>query len=87
MIRLDFGAIIEVIKTFGFPIAVACWALYKLEKNWGKGENIKASLDNIEESLDKIEVILNKNAEIQNELVVSIKIMQTMLNQRGEKGR
>ncbi|WP_124118436.1 hypothetical protein [Paenibacillus xylanexedens] len=73
---LDFKTISEFLKNFGFPIAVASWALWRLDKSWG---SIHTTLQGIEDTLDRVEEQLNKNAEIQNELVTSMKIIQTFI--------
>ena len=88
---MDLKVIQDFIQNFGFPIAVAAWALWRLDKNWGKGESIQATLTGIEDSLDRVEVVLNRNTEIQMELSTTIKIIQTLLQQQngigGERGR
>lgn len=77
---LDFvPLVIEAIKEFGFPIVVAIWALWRLDKNWAKGDNIQARLDQIEESMDRIELTLSKQADIQQEMLLTIKILNTLL--------
>ncbi|WP_336784002.1 hypothetical protein [Paenibacillus illinoisensis] len=76
---MDFKTISEFLKNFGFPIAVAFWALWRLDKSWGKGESIHTTLQGIEDTLDRVEEQLNKNTEIQNELVTSMKIIQTFI--------
>jgi hypothetical protein len=73
---VDIQAISDLIKNFGFPITVAIWALWRLDKSWGKGQS---SLNSIEESLDRVEEILQRNTEIQTELVTTIKIIQTII--------
>lgn len=83
---MDFAVIKDFIQNFGFPMLVAVWALWRLDKNWGKGENIQARLDSIEESIDRIELQLNKNTEIQSELLTTIKIMQAIFSKNGIGG-
>lgn len=74
----SIGTIFELIKQFGFPIVVAIWALWRLDKNWSKGDNIQFRLDQIEEGLDRIEITMNKQAEIQQEMLFTIKILHTL---------
>ena len=78
--------IMEAIKQFGFPIVVAGWALWRLDKNWAKGDNIQSRLDQIEESLDRIELIIGKQGEIQQEMLTTIKILYTIINHVGKNG-
>lgn len=77
---MDFKTISEFLKNFGFPIAVAFWALWRLDKSWGTGGNVYTSLAGIEDSLDRIEEQLDKFTEIQNELVTTMKIIQTYIS-------
>lgn len=84
---MNVQLIVDFLKNFGFPIAVACWALWRLDKNWAKGDNIQQRLDAIDESLDRIEVQEDKNAEIQNEMLNTIKILNGIIsNQRQNIG-
>lgn len=75
-----FNMIIEAIKQFGFPIVVAGWALWRLDKNWAKGENIQARLDQIEEGLDRIEMAMTKQADISQEMLITMKITHTIMS-------
>jgi hypothetical protein len=75
---LDYAQIVDFIKNYGFPIAVACWALWRLDKNWG-GNTVSSSLLNIIDSQDRMETILQRNTEIQMELVTTMKIIQTII--------
>lgn len=75
----DIQLTLEIIKNFGFPIAVAVWALMRLDKNWAKGETIHASLEEIENALVRIEATLTRNAEIQNEIVTTLKILNAII--------
>jgi hypothetical protein len=84
---MDLSSIQSFIQNFGFPILVAIWALWRLDKNWGKGENIQARLDSMEDAIDRIEVIVNKNTEIQSELLITIRILQGILVQNGNGDR
>lgn len=70
---LDSSTVVDFIKNFGFPIAVAVWALWKLDKSWSQ----------IDQSLDQIQEILTKNTEIQNEMVTTIKILHTIISMQG----
>lgn len=70
--------IVSAIQEFGFPLVVAIWALWRLDKNWAKGENIQLRLDQIDESLDRIEMAMTKQAEIQQEMLITIRL-QTQL--------
>ncbi|MER2008902.1 MAG: hypothetical protein ABS939_15740 [Psychrobacillus sp.] len=72
--------VMEAIKQFGFPIVVAGWALWRLDKNWAKGESIQFRLDQIEEGLDRVEMAMTKQAEIQQETLLTIKILHTVLS-------
>jgi hypothetical protein len=69
----------DFIKNYGFPIAVATWALWRLDKSWGKNESIHTTLNGIEDSLDRVEEILQRNTDIQTELVTTMKIIQTII--------
>lgn len=75
--------IMEAIKQFGFPIVVAGWALWRLDKNWAKGENIQFRLDQIEEGLDRVEMAMVKQSEIQQEILLTIRILNTILTTNG----
>lgn len=79
--------VMEAIKQFGFPIVVAGWALWRLDKNWAKGDNIQSRLDQIEEGLDRIEMAMTKQAEIQNEMLLTIKILHTVFTSNGGGNR
>jgi hypothetical protein len=70
--------IMEAVKQFGFPMVVAGWALWRLDKNWAKGDNIQSRLDQIEEGLDRIEMTQTKQAEIQQEMLLTLKILHTV---------
>lgn len=72
--------IIQAIQEFGFPLVVAIWALWRLDKNWAKGDSIQLRLDQIDESLDRIEMAMTKQAEIQQEMLITIRL-QTQLAQ------
>jgi hypothetical protein len=78
----DIPTAVDLIQNFGFPIAVAVWALWRLDKNWGKGESIQNTLADIEQSLARIELILNRNTEIQSELTTTIKILQAIIGKQ-----
>jgi hypothetical protein len=78
--------IMEAIKQFGFPIVVAGWALWRLDKNWAKGDNIQARLDQIEEGLDRIEMGMNKQADIQQEMLLTIKILNSIITHNNGGG-
>lgn len=75
--------VIEAIKQFGFPIVVAGWALWRLDKNWAKGENIQSRLDQMEEGLDRMELTLNKQSEIHQETLTTLKILHTVITANG----
>lgn len=76
---MQITEIIDFIKNFGFPIAIAVWAIWRLDRTWGKGENIYTSLALIESDVEEIKEIVKKNVEIQSELVTTIKIIQTII--------
>jgi hypothetical protein len=78
--------IAELVKQFGFPIVVAGWALWRLDRNWGKGENIQSRLDQIDEGLDRIELAMNKQAEIQQEILTTMKILSTLMTANNSNG-
>jgi hypothetical protein len=78
--------ITELIKQFGFPIVVAGWALWRLDRNWGKGENIQSRLDQIDEGLDRVELAINKQAEIQQEILTTMKILSTLITANNNNG-
>lgn len=78
--------IMEAIKQFGFPIVVAGWALWRLDKNWAKGENIQARLDQIEEGQDRIELLISKQGDLQQEMLTTIKILYTIINRSNGNG-
>jgi hypothetical protein len=84
---IDFvPLVIEAIKEFGFPIVVAGWALWRLDKNWAKGDNIQSRLDQIEEGLDRIEMAMTKQAEISQELLITLKILHTVITNNNSNG-
>lgn len=76
---LDYAMITDFIKNFGFPIAVAVWALWRLDKSWGKNESIHIVLNGVEDSLDRVEEILKRNTDIQAELVITMKVIQSII--------
>jgi site-specific recombinase len=78
--------ITDLIKQFGFPIAVAGWALWRLDRSWGKGENIQSRLDQIDEGLDRIELAMNKQAEIQQEMLLTIRLINTLITANNNNG-
>lgn len=80
---MEISDTIELIKNFGFPIAIACWALWRLDKNWGKGDGISHTLSSIEDTLDRIESSLDHRNQLQQEMVTSIKIIQSILSSQG----
>jgi hypothetical protein len=86
MVEEVFKLIMDAVKQFGFPIVVAGWALWRLDKNWGKGENIQSRLDQIEEGLDRIELASNKQAEISQEMLLTIKILHTVMTANNING-
>ena len=71
--------VMSAITEFGFPLVVAVWALWRLDKNWAKGDNIQNRLDDIEESIDRVEMVMNKKADIQQEMLQTIKILHTVI--------
>jgi hypothetical protein len=75
--------VMEAMKQFGFPIVVAGWALWRLDKNWAKGDNIQSRLDQIEEGLDRMELGMSKQAEIQQEMLTTLKILNTVIKYNG----
>jgi hypothetical protein len=80
MLELDIiNIVMQAIKEFGFPIVVALWALWRLDKNWAKGENIQSRLDQIEEGLDRIEMAMSKSADINQEMLITLKILNTVI--------
>ncbi|MNV07937.1 hypothetical protein D3C71_983910 [compost metagenome] len=72
---------INMIQNFGFPMTVAVWALWRLDKNWGKGENIQGALKNIEDSIDEVKIVLTKNTEAIVELAFTIKLLEAIIRQ------
>jgi hypothetical protein len=82
---IDIPSVIEIIKSFGFPIAVCIWALWRLDKTLAKSELVPATLGDIEDGIAKIELGLNKNVEIQNEILITIKLLSQFISQKGDK--
>ena len=78
--------ITDLIKQFGFSIAVAGSALWRLDRSWGKGENIQSRLDQIDEGLDRIELAMNKQAEIQQEMLLTIRLINTLITANTQNG-
>lgn len=78
--------IIQAIQDFGFPLVVAMWALWRLDRNWAKGESIQLRLDEIDDSLDRIEMSMTKQAEIQQELLVTIRLQTQLLTNNSNGG-
>jgi hypothetical protein len=72
--------IMQAVQEFGFPLVVAIWALWRLDRNWAKGESIQLRLDQIDESLDRIELAMTKQAEIQQELLITIRLQTQLLH-------
>lgn len=79
---MDLSSILTILKDFGFPIAVACWALWRLEKSSSNGENIKNTLEQIDESIDRVQLTLDKITDIQHELVTTTKILYAIATDR-----
>lgn len=69
----------DLIKNYGFPIAVATWALWRLDKSWGKNESIHITLSAIEDSVDRVEETIKQNTAVLAELVTTIRIIQTII--------
>lgn len=78
--------IVSAIQQFGFPLVVAMWALWRLDKNWAKGDNIQNRLDQIDESLDRIEMGMTKQAEIQQEMLITIRLQTTLAHNNNNGG-
>lgn len=78
--------IMQAVQDFGFPLVVAMWALWRLDRNWAKGESIQLRLDEIDESLDRIEMSMQKQAEIQQELLITIRLQTQLLNNNNNGG-
>lgn len=79
---MTVDTIVALIQNFGFPIAVAIWALMKLDKLWSIVESMKASLESIEESIEKQELVITKILDVQNEIAVTIKIFSVINNKQ-----
>jgi hypothetical protein len=79
VVVLDIPTIVEFVQNFGFPIAVATWALWRLDKVWGQGAGLLSRIEMIEESLDRLEAMLVKNTDINNEIAITMKVMQTTM--------
>lgn len=71
------------LKDFGFPIIVAIWALWRLDKSWGKSEGIHYSLDQLEGGANRIEMALGKQADIQQEMLVTLRILHSIISNGG----
>lgn len=78
--------IVQAIQEFGFPLVVAMWALWRLDRNWAKGESVQLRLDEIDQSLDRIELVLSKQSEIQQELLITIRLQTQLLNNKSNGG-
>lgn len=78
--------VLQAIQEFGFPLVVATWALWRLDRNWAKGESIQLRLDEIDESLDRIEMAMTKQSEIQQELLVTIRLQTQLLANNNNNG-
>lgn len=78
--------IVQAIQEFGFPLVVAMWALWRLDKNWAKGDNVQVRLDQIDESLDRIEMAMTKQTEIQQELLITIRLQTQLANNNNSNG-
>jgi hypothetical protein len=72
--------IITAIQQFGFPLVVAIWALWRLDRNWAKGESVQLRLDEIDDALDRIELSLSKQAEITQEMLVTMRLYTQIMN-------
>jgi site-specific recombinase len=83
---MNIGDILNLIKEFGFPIVVAIWSLWRLDRNWAKGDNIQFRLEQIDERLDRIETATSKQAEIQQEMLLTIKIINTLITSSNNNG-
>lgn len=77
---------INILKTFGFPIVIAIWALWRLDKNWAKGDNVQNRLDQIDESLDRIEMSMAKQAEIQQEMLITMRLQTQLVHNNNNGG-
>lgn len=73
------ASIVDAINQFGFPIVIACWAIWRLDRTWGKGKDINTSLTLIKEEVDEIKELVKKSMEIQSELITTIKIIQIII--------
>lgn len=78
--------ILNLIKEFGFPIFVAIWALWRLDKNWAKGDNVQARLDQIDESLDRIEMAMTKQAEVTQEMLITMRLTTQLAHNNNNGG-
>jgi hypothetical protein len=78
VIALDIGVMLDIIKNYGFPIFVACWALWRLNKTYSN-ESTNVKLTTMEDTLDRVEEMAKKNTEILTELVTTMKIIQTII--------
>lgn len=76
---MDLLSMMAGLKGFGFPIIIAIWALWRLDKSWTKGEGIQSSLDHTENAIDRIEIAINKQADIQHEMLTTLKILHTVI--------
>lgn len=77
---IPIDTIVNLIQNFGFPMTVAIWALWRLDKNWGKDGNTQTALKNIEDSIDEVKMVMTKNTEAVVELAHAIKILQVILD-------
>lgn len=81
---MDIGAMGDLIKNYGFPIMVAVWALWRLDKSYGS-ESIHSKMNGMEDAIDRVEEVNKKNTEVLTELVTTMKIIQTIIGGETKK--
>jgi hypothetical protein len=82
---MELTGLFDFVKNFGFPIAIAVWAIWRLDNTWSKGSNIHATLSNLEDDVAEVKEIVKRVVEIQTELVTTMKIIQTFVGGESRK--